>query len=230
LNLVFFTAIKNLSWNTMGVSILLADDHTLFAFGIRKILEMLPEFDFVGHVENGQEAIFFLERNQRVDVLVLDLNMPVMDGLQLLPHLNRKFPGLKKIVLTGHHTRSTMQICKNLGVNGFIGKGSCFEVFRDALEIVASGGEYFQLMDYGKQLPADQVDCLYRKLRENYLLSDRETEVLQMILNQCLTREIAEKLVLSPLTVKTHRRNIFQKLKVRNVTGLLALIKDHPGL
>lgn len=209
---------------------MLADDHKIFAFGIEKILEMLPGHDFVGHVENGQEVILFLEKNQCVDVLVLDLNIPVMDGIQLLPYLNRKFPTLKKMVLTAHHNRSIMQMCRNLGANGFIGKDACLDTFRQALQVVAEGGEYFQSVDSAKSFLNGHNDCLYQKLRKVYFLSDRETEILQMILNQCLTREIAEKLSLSPLTVKTHRRNIFRKLKIKNLSGLLTLIKEHPAL
>lgn len=214
----------------MGVTVLLADEQKLFAFGIRKILEMLPEHDFVGHVENGQEVIVFLEKNQRVDVLVLDLNMSVMGGLQLLPYLNRKFPELKKMVVTAQHNRSMMQLCRNLGANGFIGKDACLDTFKNALQVIADGGEYYQPVDSAKSIINGHKECLYQRLRDTYSLSDRETEILQMILNQCPTPDIAEKLSLSPLTVKTHRRNIFKKLKIKNLSGLLAIIKEYPAL
>ena len=191
-------------------------------------MEQLPGHDLVGHVENGQEAIIFLERNQAVDVLVLDLHMPVMDGMQLLPHLNRKFPALKKMVLTGYHDRGTMQICRNLGVSGFVGKGACLDTFKEALQVVAAGGEYFQPVNLMESNGNARQHSLCRSLRDTYGLSDRETEVLQMILHQSPTCEIAEALRLSPLTVKTHRRNIFYKLKVHNLSGLLALIRTSP--
>lgn len=214
----------------MGISILLADDHALFGLGIRKILETMPEFEFIGQVENGKELILYLEKNQNIDILVLDLNMPVMDGLQALPYIQRKYPSLKKLVLSGHHTSGTMALCKNLGVDGFIGKDSCFEVFSDALRSITSGGEYFQPVSAEKDKHNGHSNCLYQKLREIYSLSDREIEIIQLILNQSETNEIADSLNISYLTVKTHRKNIFQKLKVRNLSGLLSLIKEHPGL
>jgi DNA-binding NarL/FixJ family response regulator len=214
----------------MGVSILLADDHLLFAIGIRKMLEKIPDYTLIGHVPNGREVILFLEQHSQVDVLVLDLNMPLMDGMQLLSFLKEKHAGMKKMVLSGHHTTTTMEICKNLGANGFVGKDVCFETLHEAIDTVAAGGEYFQGLDIDRNIQNGHRNCLFQKLRSEYALSERETEIVQLILNQCETKEIAAKLNLSPLTVKTHRKNIFKKLKIRNVSGLLALIKDHPGL
>ena len=214
----------------MGVSILLADDHLLFAIGIRKMLEKNPNFKLIGHVPNGREVIPFLEQQSQVDVLVLDLHMPAMDGMQLLSFLKEKHVGLKKMVLSGHQTTTTMEICRNLGANGFVGKDVCFGTLEDALNTIAAGGEYFPALDFDKNIQNGHRNCLFQKLRSEYALSDRETEIIQLILNQCETREIAAKLNLSPLTVKTHRKNIFKKLKIRNVSGLLALIREHPGL
>lgn len=214
----------------MGVSILLADDHRLFAVGIKRLLDFIPEFELVGTVQNGKEVILFLEKNHHVDILILDLNMPLMNGMQVLSYLNRKYPQLKKLILSGEHTKSTLEACKNLGANGFIGKDSCFENFHEALDIVAQGGEYFQPVSSSQNNFNGHWDCLYQKLREAFGLSERETEIIQMVLNQCETKEIAHKLHLSPLTVKTHRKNIFRKLRVHNVSGLLSLIKDHPQL
>lgn len=214
----------------LGVSILLADDHSLFAFAIKRIFDFIPGYELVGTVQNGREAILYLEKNIKVDVLILDLNMPIMGGLQLLPYLSRKFPELKTMVLSGHHTKGTLKVCKNLGAMGFVGKDACFEVFREALEIIVSGGQYFQPVNPEKNVFNGHWNCIYQKLREVYGLSDRETEIIQMILNQCETKEIAQKLHLSPLTIKTHRKNIFRKLNIHNISGLLGLIKEHPGL
>jgi DNA-binding NarL/FixJ family response regulator len=214
----------------MGVSILLADDHALIAFGIKKILETMPDYEMVGHMQNGREVVLYLEKENQVDVLVLDLNMPIMDGMQLLSYLRRKYPELKTMVLSGHHTKSAMEICRNLGANGFVGKDACFVTFQEAIQAIADGREYFQPVTTEKNIQNGHRDCLYQKLREEYSLSDRETEIIQMILNQIETKQIAENLNLSPLTIKTHRKNIFKKLKVHNVSGLLGLIKEHPGL
>jgi DNA-binding NarL/FixJ family response regulator len=211
----------------MGVSILLADDHRLFAVGIKRVFDFIPEYDLVETVENGKEVILFLEKNHHVDILILDLNMPLMSGMQVLSYLNRKFPKLKKLILSGEHTHRTMEECKNLGANGFIGKDSCFESFRNALDIIAKGGEYFQPVSPIQNIFKGNEDCFYQNLREAFGVSRREIEIVQMVLNQCKTKEIAQRLHLSPLTVKTHRKNIFRKLRINSVTGLIGLIKDH---
>ncbi len=209
----------------MGVSVLLADDHQLFAVGIKKILALIPEFELIGTVENGKEVILFLENNQNVDVLVLDLNMPLMDGIQVLSYLRRKYPELKKLILSSEHTRSKMEVCKNLGAHGFIGKDSCFESFREALMKVTNGIEYFQPVAESNNIFNGHWNCPYQKLRIEFGLSERETEIIQLIINQLETKEIAERLHLSPLTVKTHRKNIYSKLKVHNVAGLTGLLR-----
>ncbi|MGY6741204.1 MAG: response regulator [Cecembia sp.] len=209
----------------MGISILLADDHRLFAVGIKRILDFIPEYDLVGTVENGKEVILFLEKNHQVDILILDLNMPLMGGMQVLSYLNSKYPELKKLILSGEHTKSAMDCCKNLGANGFIGKDSCFESFRNALDTIAMGGEYFQPVSTSQNIFNGHGDCIYQKLKEAFGLSGRETEIIQMVLNQCKTKEIAHRLHLSPLTVKTHRKNIFKKLKINSVIGLMNLMK-----
>jgi DNA-binding NarL/FixJ family response regulator len=214
----------------MRISILLADDHELIAHGIRKILEDMPGYELIGHVQNGMEALRFLENKNQVDVLVADLNMPIMDGMQLLSYLYRKPIQIKKLVLSAHHNKGTMDICRSLGVDGFISKDVCFEIFKDALKEIVSGGEYFQPVDLEKSILNGHRNTLYQKLRSEYSLSDRETEIIQLILNQIQTKQIADQLSISPLTVKKHRKNIFNKLKVHNVAGLLSLIKDHPGL
>lgn len=214
----------------MGISILMADDHRLFAIGVSKLLEGFPEFKLVGQVENGREVILYLEKNSQVDVLVIDLNMPIMNGIQLLPYLNRKYPEIRKLVMSGQRNKTTLEMCKNLGANGFIGKDACLQEFTDALKRIATGGEYFPCFEALHNHRSNETPCLYQRMRDVFCLSDRETEILQMILNQAEGKEIANKLHLSPHTVKTHRKNIYRKLNVHNVSGLLGLIREHTQL
>lgn len=209
----------------MGVSVLLADDHRLFTLGIERVLEKHPEFQWIGTVGNGKEVLLFLEKNQQVDVLVLDLNMPLMCGMEVLSHLSTNYPGLKKLVLSSEHTPTTVEACKTLGANGFIGKDSCFDSFREALDKVAWGGEYFQSVGGSGGSIGGLGNCPFQKLKSEFGLSEREAEITRLIMQQLETKQIADQLQLSPLTVKTHRKNIFSKLKVHNVAGLMGLLK-----
>jgi DNA-binding NarL/FixJ family response regulator len=209
----------------MKKSVLIVDDHELFAGGLKMILESLPEFSIMGHFRNGKELVDFLENEASVDLVVLDLQMPLMDGMQVLPYMRRKFPQKGILVVSGNHTTANMELCRNLGALGFVGKDSSLNVFRDALQAVAVGKTYFQEISIHQQKQVRENGGLER-IREAYQLSPREMEIIQLILHQLETREIAEKLHLSPLTVKTHRKNIFSKLKVHNVAGLIGLIRE----
>lgn len=210
----------------MKKSVLIVDDHELFAGGIKIIVDSQPEFSFLRHFKNGKELVDFLENGTTVDLLILDLQMPLMDGMQVLPYLRRNFPEIGVLVVSGNHTTANMELCKNLGALGFVGKDSSLVVFREALQAVAAGKFYFQDINKDQQKILREKNGMFDKLREVYQLSPREMEIIQMILYQMETKEIAEKLHLSPLTVKTYRKNIFTKLKVQNVAGLLALIND----
>jgi DNA-binding NarL/FixJ family response regulator len=210
----------------MKKKILIADDHDLFAGGVKLILETMPDFELIGKVSNGKELIGFLENHGHIDLLALDLQMPLMDGMQVLPFLQRNFPSLPVLVVTGQHTTATMDLCRNLGAKGFVGKDASLQVFKEALQEVAEGREYFQPVGAGMPNRNHVISNSFEKLRETYQLSTREMEIIQMILHQQDTKEIAERLHLSPLTVKTHRKNIFRKLKINNVVGLMNLMKQ----
>lgn len=214
----------------MKKTILIADDHDLFAGGLKLILETMPAFEMIGKVSNGKELIDFLETHENVDLLALDLNMPLMDGMQALPFLRRNYPNLPVIVVTGQYTTATMDLCRNLGAKGFVGKDASLPVFREALKEVSEGREYFQPVFSMLPNRNHAVNTSYEKIRAIYQLSTREMEIIQLILHQQNTNAIAEKLHLSPLTVKTHRKNIFKKLRINNISGLLGLIKEQSGL
>lgn len=209
----------------MKKRILIADDHDLFAGGLKLILETMPDFELIGKVSNGKELIEFLDTHGPVDLLALDLHMPLMDGMQVLPFLERNYPKLPVLVVTGQHTTATMELCRNLGANGFVGKDASLPIFKEALMAVSEGKEYFQPIRTEITNKAS-VNNSFERLRENFNLSAREMEIIQLILHQQDTNAIAEKLHLSPLTVKTHRKNIFKKLKINNVVGLMNLMKE----
>ncbi|MCH6201266.1 response regulator transcription factor [Aquiflexum sp. LQ15W] len=213
----------------MKKTILIADDHDLFAGGLKLILETMPAFEMIGKVSNGKELIDFLENHDQVDLLALDLSMPLMDGMQALPFLQRNFPSLNVLVVTGQHTTATMELCRNLGAKGFVGKDASLAIFKEALQEVSEGRGYFQPVRTGMENRVYTIDDTFEKLRETYQLSFREMEIIQMILHQQETNAIAQKLHLSPLTVKTHRKNIFKKLKINNVVGLMNLLNEMKG-
>lgn len=127
-----------------------------------------------------------------------------------------------------HHTTSSTELCKNLGAYGFIGKDTSFNVLLNALAVIMEGGKFFQ--ESFQEVFDAEGKGFYEKLPHLYKLSKREVDIIQLIINQYESTEIADKLNLSPLTFKTHGKNIFRRLRVRNLAGLVALVKDHPRL
>jgi len=210
----------------MGTKIIIADDHELFASGLNQILKTNSSYQLKGCFSNGKQVIDYLDQGYCADLLILDLNMPVMDGVQVMGHLQRNYPKVKKLVLSMHRTDSSVALCKNLGADGMVGKDAPLQVLLDSIQSIIEGDEYF------KDLPDTKSDKgeegFYKKLAKQYHLSKRETEVIQLIINQFENNEIAEKLNLSQFTVRTHRRNIFEKLGVRNLAGLVSFLKNSP--
>ncbi|WP_373493519.1 response regulator [Aquiflexum sp.] len=210
----------------MSKRILIADDHELFSSGLESLLCKNPDYLVVSHFKNGKEVQTFFDKEGNADLLVLDLNMPVMDGIQLLTYLQRNHPLVKVLIVSMHQTESSVHLCKRLGAKGFITKDSHLNILLNGVERILEGGEYFQ--DVFREVNPEPGSGFYEKLMIEYNLTNREVDIIQLILNQYESNEIAEKLFLSPLTVKTHRKNIFRKLGVRNLTGLVALMKEQP--
>lgn len=210
----------------MSKRILIADDHELFSSGLESLLCKNPDYMVLSHFKNGKEVQTFFDKEGKADLLVLDLNMPVMDGIQLLTYLQRNYPLVKVLIVSMHQTESSVNLCKKLGAKGFISKDSHLKILLTGVEEILEGGEYFQ--DVFQEVPTESGSGFYERLMIEYNLTNREVDIIQLILNQYESNEIAEKLFLSPLTVKTHRKNIFRKLGVRNLTGLVALMKEQP--
>lgn len=212
----------------MSKRVIIADDHELFASGLDNLVSSDQNLKVIAHCRNGKEVLAYLENGNTADILILDLNMPVMDGIQLLGHLHRDYPQIKKLVISMHHTESSIALCKTLGADGFIGKDSSLNELLDAVYVILDGGKFFK--ESSQEAFDTEGKGFYEKLIYHYKLSKREVDIIQLIINQYESTEIADKLNLSPLTVKTHRKNIFRKLGVRNLAGLVALVKDHPRL
>lgn len=210
----------------MGTKIIIADDHELFATGLNQILKSDPRYQLNGCFSNGKQVIDYLASGYFADLIILDLNMPVMDGVQVMGHLQRNYPKMKKLVLSMHKTASSVELCKNLGADGMVGKDVPLQELLESIQTILNGDEYFK--DLPNLKPEKEEEGFYKKLANQFHLSKRETEIIQLIINQYESNEIAEKLNLSQFTVRTHRRNIFEKLRVRNLAGLVSFLKNFP--
>jgi DNA-binding NarL/FixJ family response regulator len=206
--------------------ILLADDHPLVRAGVRKILESQPGLMLVEEVADGNAALRVL-REQPVEVLVLDLTMPGLDGFEVLRQAKALVPGLKVLVLTMHSDPEYVERAVHGGADGYLLKDSAVNDLVAGIEAVAGGRAYYS--PAVQRSLSEMVRATVKPPGALETLTDREREVLKLIANGKRNREIATELFISEKTVKNHVSNILWKLQVNDRTEA-ALFAARQGL
>lgn len=189
-----------------NIKILLADDHAIVLEGLKVVLSADEEISVIGTVANGEEAIRFVKFNV-VDVVVLDINMPIMDGISCARILKRDFPHIKIIILTMYAQKSFVDEILKIGIDGCLLKNNTGKELTEAILRVMSGKKYYDRLN---TFNSDEEEI------NQYKLSERELDVLKLMAEGQTSAEMAEKLFLSEHTIKTHRKNILKKLNVNN--------------
>lgn len=202
-----------------------ADDHKIIIEGIIAVINTDQDIAINGYSLTGEEVInFFDKKENRVDVLILDITMPVKDGFEVLRHFKDNKINQKTIVLSSYDDIKIIEEVIRLGCNGYITKNSAGEHIVDAIKAVANGERYFS-NDVQKNLMKSFTGQTISEgnAPDNFILealSEREIDVMRLISMEYNTQEIADNLNLSPRTVETHRKNLIKKLKVKNSVGL----------
>ena len=199
------------------IKLLIVDDHPLFRQGVRLFLETVAGLEVAGEAENGKAALTRLAEAP-VDVVLLDLQMPGLDGIETTREIAARFPEAKVLILTSFGSWEKVYSALKAGAAGYVLKDAEPEQLAAAIQAVAAGGSYL-----GAQVAADLLEHVDRdgKPQPSRLpepLSSREQEVLSLVARGMGNREIAETLFLSEKTVKTHVANILQKLDVKSRT------------
>lgn len=203
------------------IRLALADDQRLFRKGMSMLLRDMAGVRVVLECANGEELLAGLKRT-KVDIVLLDLEMPVLDGAATMRRIRQEFPAVKVIMLSSHDEDSTISALMDLGANGYMLKSAEPDEIDMAIRSVAQNG--FYLNDaVNKALLHGLVK--ERKLKPTFNeidpLSERELEVLRAICQERTTPEIAAKLFVSPRTVEFHRNNLLLKTGARNIAGLV---------
>lgn len=205
---------------TSTIRILIVDDHPVVRDGLTAVLETQPDFEVVGEAGDGQEAVTQVER-LRPDVVLLDLDMPVLDGLGALQQIMKQQPGTKVIIFTVFDTDERILTAVQSGAQGYLLKGDAprNEIFR-AVRTVYEGGALLQPVVAGKLLRQVQTQTAPNGSDQAGVedLTDREQDVLELIGQGMANKEIAQKLVISERTVKFHVSAILAKLGAGNRT------------
>ena len=194
------------------IRIMIVDDHQVVIDGIQAMLRDVPTLEIVGQARSGEEALAFCELLSP-DVMLLDISMPDMDGLEVCEQVSREFPNIHILMLSMLREYTMVRKAREKGASGYVLKNEGKEALVGAIKKVAGGGRYLsrQLSSYRKK----------HRAMEGPRISRREKEVLQLIVQECTAKEIAQKLFISENTVHAHRKNLLMKLEVKNTAGLV---------
>jgi len=205
----------------MTYKTILVDDHVLVRDGVKSLFNSYPNFEIVGEFGSSEELFLYLEDNDPPDILILDLSLPKMSGIDALKILSKDYPDMKVIVLSMHKEKEFIMACLDYGIKGYIFKVEAASSLGKALENVPQGKVYFSKEVYDIALQTYVSKKKERVTMNKINLTTREKEVIKYIAEGLTSRQIGEKLFVSSKTIDSHRSNIIRKLEVKNLAGLI---------
>jgi len=203
------------------IKVLIVDDHTLVRDGIRSLLELVSDIEVIGEATNGKEA---LEKVQLLapDVVLMDLAMPIMGGLEATRRIRKQHPETKVLALTQYDDTDYVVPVIEAGACGFVTKMAAFSELASAIQAVYKGDSYLSpsaatalVQEYQQKTSAEGDKDSYQQL------TDREREVLKLVVEGYTAREIADILVISPKTVEWYKTSLMTKINIHNKTDLI---------
>ena len=203
------------------IRVLIVDDHALVRDGIRALLSLIADIEVVGEAANGKEA---LEKAEELapDVVLMDLAMPIMSGLEATRRIRKEFPRIKVLAVTQYDDSEYVIPVIEAGASGFVTKMVAFSELASAIQTVYRGDSFLSpsaasilVEEYQHKAGVDGEKDTYQQL------TDREREVLKLIVEGHTAREIADMLVVSPKTVEWHKTSLMNKLNIHNKTDLI---------
>ena len=201
------------------IRVLLADDHAIVREGVRLLLNTQSDIDVIGEATNGEQAIA-LARTLAPDILLMDIGMPGMNGLEATRALKKELPSVNILVLTMHEGDDYFFRILAAGASGYLLKGASSEELLSAIRAVHQGGVYLY-PTMAKKLMSDYLKKQKEDTDDPERLTPRERQVLKLIAEGKTNREIAEEFVLSINTVQTHRLHLMEKLNLHNRAELI---------
>lgn len=213
------------------INVVLADDHILVRDGIKFLIENEKNIVVVDEASNGKEALEIIENNPP-DLLIVDIRMPEMTGIEVVKQLKKDHPEVKTLVLSMHHSREYVVNSIQAGADGYLLKGSSKEEFVKAVRTIAAGGKYFT-GDISEILISSFTGENTSTILEEEtsaealdILTKREKQILKLILDGKNNKEIGEHLDISKRTAEVHRFNLMKKLGVKNQVELTHKLRE----
>jgi two-component system response regulator NreC len=207
------------------IKIIIADDHAILLDGLKAVLQTDEQFRIIGDAGDGEKVVA-LANSLKPDVVILDINMPKLNGVEAARKIRAKNPDIKILMLTMYDNESFITDAISAGVNGYIFKMCDMEELLKAVHSIAEGKDYFHekvskvvFSNYVKNVKKNN----YEDDPDKIPLTKREREILRLIIAGYTSHEIAEKLFISYFTVGEHRKNIMKKLEVENTAELVSV-------
>ena len=198
------------------IEIIIADDHMMIREGLKQLLELDGTMKVIAEANDGEECLNLLNKKIHPDILLLDINMPKKNGIEVLEYIKQNKIPVKVLILTVHNEVEYLLKAVDIGIDGYLLKDSSYDELKEAIDVVISGNTYIQpsllpalnesMEDYA--LDKEKIECLTK----------RELDVLRLISEGCSNKKISDELTISERTVKNHISHIFRKMDVEDRT------------
>jgi DNA-binding NarL/FixJ family response regulator len=203
------------------IKVAIADDHVLFRAGVKTAMNMHKDIKMIAEADNGMQLLSVL-KHVRPDVILLDIQMPIMDGITTLPEIKNLYPDIKVIMLTMHNDHSMISKLMELGANSYLTKNSDSEIIYQAIKTVHEQEYYFNQLTNKALIDGLRVKRQAEAaLPTDAKLTDKEVSILRMICEEKSTKEIADLVDLSPRTVEAIRDKLKVKTGAKSLAGLV---------
>lgn len=203
-----------------NINVLIVDDHALFRQGLRRILESLKDVSIVGEAADGNEAVQ-AARETNPDIILMDVSMPHLNGLEATQRIKRILPDTDVILLTMYEDNFLQEDGMKIGASGYLPKKSVDKELFEAIRTVSSGEKYFYQFPQNTKSESPSSAISYESL------SSREKEILRLLAGGMANKTISEHLCISINTVETHRKKIMKKLKLHNLSDIIKYTLVH---
>lgn len=203
------------------VRLAIADDHQLVLDGLKALISDVPDFELVAE-GNNEKDLCLITDNLNVDLVLVDLDMPVMNGMQATEIIKKKHADVKVIVLTMHNEKGIIQEVLEVGADGYLLKNTNQQELVGAIRKVMNGEKYFSTeVTMSLATPGDGAKVVLQNQELDTSLTEREIEILKLIAQGFSNKEIGDRLFISHRTVDTHRTNLMRTLDAKNIAGLI---------
>lgn len=199
------------------IKIILVDDHQMFRDGVKSVLCDEKNIDVIGEVGSGND-LFGLLKSKKPDLIITDISMPDTSGLEIAKYVSENYPDIKILILSMHSNEEFITKALNIGANGYLPKDTSMAELLEAIHTIYKGENYFN-----KEISDTILKSLRNKPHENNgkSLTNREKEIIKLVVDGLTNKEIADKLCISVRTVDSHKNNIMQKLNLKSSIELV---------